>query len=44
VNETVTEFHSFAGPEKADREFYKELWDNERLQVRVDRSGFEPLS
>jgi hypothetical protein len=44
VNKTVAKFHSFAGPEKADREFYKELWDNERLQVLVDRSSFQPLS
>jgi hypothetical protein len=44
VNETATEFHGFAGPEKADREFCKELWDNERLQVLVDRSGFQRLS
>jgi len=44
VNKTVTKLSTFAEPEKADREFYKKLSDNERLQVLVDRSGFQPLS
>jgi hypothetical protein len=30
-------FGSFAEPEKADREFYKKLSDNERLQILEDR-------
>ena len=44
VNRTVTKFRSFANPERTDREFYKKLLDNERLQVLVDRSSFQLLS
>ena len=34
---TVKQFRTFADVEKADREFYKKLSDNERLQILEDR-------
>jgi hypothetical protein len=36
VDQTVKRFRSFAEAEKTDREFYKKLSGNERLQLLVD--------
>jgi len=36
VKKTARKFRSFSGAEKADRDFYKELTGNERLQILVE--------
>jgi len=42
VDKTVREFRSFAEAEKADRQFYKKLSGNERLQILVDLVNHGP--
>jgi vacuolar-type H+-ATPase subunit B/Vma2 len=42
VDRTVKKFRSFAEAEKADREFYKNLTGNERLQILVDLLNHGP--
>jgi hypothetical protein len=39
VRKTAKRFRSFAEAEKADRDFYKKLTGNERLQILVDLLG-----
>jgi hypothetical protein len=36
VQRTAKKFRNFAEAEKADRDFYKKLTGNERLQILVD--------
>jgi hypothetical protein len=36
VKRRAKKFHGFAEAEKADRDFYKKLTGNERLQMLVD--------
>jgi hypothetical protein len=36
VKKTARKFRSFSEAEKADRDFYKELTGNERLQILVE--------
>jgi hypothetical protein len=36
VEKTVRKFRSFSDAEKADRDFYKKLTGNERLQILVE--------
>jgi hypothetical protein len=36
VEKTAKNFCSFAEADKADRDFYKKLTDNERLQILVE--------
>ena len=38
VRKTARKFRSFSEAEKADRDFYKKLTGNERLQILVDFS------
>jgi hypothetical protein len=42
VEKTAKRFRSFAQAEKADREFYKKLSGNERLQILVDLLNHGP--
>ena len=42
VQRTVKRFRSFAEAEKADREFYKKLSGNERLQILVELLNHAP--
>jgi hypothetical protein len=42
VEKTVQKFRNFAEAEKADREFYKKLTGNERLQILVDLLNHGP--
>jgi hypothetical protein len=42
VEKKVRRFASFAEAEKADREFYKKLTGNERLQILVELSKHVP--
>jgi hypothetical protein len=42
VNKTVRKFRSFTEAEKADREFYKRLSGNERLQILVELLNHAP--
>jgi hypothetical protein len=42
VNQTVRKFRSCAEAEKADREFYKKLSGNERLQILVELLNHAP--
>jgi hypothetical protein len=42
VNKTVRKFRNFAEAEKADREFYKKLSGNERLQILVELLNQDP--
>jgi hypothetical protein len=42
MNKTVKRFRSFAEAEKADREFYKNLTGNERLQIQVELLNHAP--
>jgi hypothetical protein len=39
VEKTAKKFRSFAEAEQADREFYKKLTGNERLQILFDLLG-----
>ncbi|HSP45454.1 MAG TPA: hypothetical protein VLO30_05640 [Chthoniobacterales bacterium] len=39
---TVERFPDFTEAEKADREFYKKLTGNERLQILIDLSTHAP--
>lgn len=42
VENTVKKFGSFADAEKADRDFYKKLSGNERLQILVELLNHGP--
>jgi hypothetical protein len=42
VNKTVRKFRSFTEAEKADREFYKKLSGNERLQILLELLNHAP--
>jgi hypothetical protein len=42
VEKTAKKFHSFAEAEKANREFYKKLTGNERLQILVELLNHGP--
>ena len=42
VEKTVQRFANFAEAEKADRDFYKKLTGNQRLQICVDLSTLDP--
>jgi hypothetical protein len=42
VNKTVRKFRNFTQAEKADREFYKKLSGNERLQILVELLNHGP--
>ena len=42
MERTVMRFTSFAEAEKADRDFYKKLSGNERLQILIDLSTHAP--
>ena len=42
MEKTVKQFRNFAEPERADREFYKKLTGNERLQVLVELLNHAP--
>ncbi len=42
VEKTVKRFSNFAEAEKADREFYKKLTGNERLQILVELLNHAP--
>jgi hypothetical protein len=42
VEKNVRRFASFAEAEKADRDFYKKLSGNERLQILVELSRHVP--
>ncbi len=42
VEKTVKQFSSFAEAEKADRDFYKKLSGNERLQILVELLNHDP--
>ena len=42
VNKTVRKFRNFAEAEKADREFYKKLSGNERLQLLLQLLNHAP--
>jgi hypothetical protein len=39
MQKSAKKFRSFAEAEKADRDFYKKLTGNERLQILVDLLG-----
>ena len=39
MEKTAKKFRSFAEAEQADRDFYKKLTGNERLQILVDLLG-----
>jgi len=42
MNKTVRKFRSFAEAEKADREFYRKLSGNERLQLLLQLLNHAP--
>ena len=42
MEKTVKRFRNFAEAEKADRDFYKKLTGNERLQVLVELLNHAP--
>jgi hypothetical protein len=42
VEKTVQRFANFTAAEKADRDFYKKLTGNQRLQICVDLSALDP--
>jgi hypothetical protein len=42
VEKTVRRFAKFAEAEKADRDFYKKLTGNQRVQICVDLSTLDP--
>jgi hypothetical protein len=42
VEKIAKKFRSFAEAEKADREFYKKLTDNERLRILVELLNHGP--
>ena len=42
VEKTVKRFANFAEAEKADRDFYKKLTGNERLQILVELLNHAP--
>jgi hypothetical protein len=42
VQRTAQKFRNFTEAEKADREFYKKLTGNERLQILVDLLNHGP--
>ena len=42
VDKTVRKFGNFAEAEKADRDFYKKLTGNERLQILVELLNHGP--
>ena len=42
VEKTATKFHSFTEAEKADREFYRKLSGQERLNILLELSKHEP--
>ena len=42
MEKTVKQFRNFAEAEKADRDFYKKLTGNERLQVLVELLNHAP--
>jgi hypothetical protein len=42
VEKEVRRFANFAEAEKGDREFYKKLTGNERLQILVELSKHDP--
>lgn len=42
MEKTVKQFRSFAEAEKADRDFYKGLTGNERLQILVELLNHAP--
>jgi hypothetical protein len=42
VEKTVQRFSGFAEADKADRDFYKKLTGNQRLQILVELSKHEP--
>jgi len=42
VEKTVKKFRSFSEAEKADRDFYKKLTGNERLQILVELLNHGP--
>jgi hypothetical protein len=42
VEKKIRRFSNFADAEKADREFYKKLTGNERLQICVELSKHVP--
>jgi hypothetical protein len=42
VEKKVERFTSFSEAEKADRDFYKKLTGNQRLQILVELSKHEP--
>ena len=42
MEKRAKKFHSFAEAEKADRDFYKKLTGNERLQILVELLNHGP--
>jgi hypothetical protein len=42
VKKTARKFRSFSEAEKADRDFYKKLTGNERLQILVELLNHDP--
>jgi ABC-type multidrug transport system ATPase subunit len=42
VNKTARKFPNFSAAEKADRDFYKRLTGNERLQILVELFNHDP--
>ena len=42
MEKTVERFANFTEAEKADRDFYKKLTGNQRLQICVDLSALDP--
>jgi hypothetical protein len=42
MEKTVQRFANFTEAEKADRDFYKKLTGNQRLQICVDLSALDP--
>jgi hypothetical protein len=42
VEKTVQRFANFTEAEKADRDFYKKLTGNERIQICLELSALDP--